>query len=81
MNYIQYWDGDAFSVQSKDGKTTGSMNGKEIFRVSNGVRIVTDWKGNVIKIINIKDIPLKVHYSVAGKEQTIPLKPNQVFSF
>jgi hypothetical protein len=78
INYTQYWDGDAFSVQTKEGATTGSINGKEIFRVSNGVRVVTDWQGSMIKIVNIKDIPLKVHYVVAGKEQTILLKPNQV---
>jgi hypothetical protein len=78
ITYTQYWDGDAFSVQTKDGATTGSINGKEIFRVTNGVRVVTDWKGNVTKIINIKSEPLKVDYSIGGKQKTVKLKPNKI---
>ncbi|MDR3246934.1 MAG: hypothetical protein LBT50_10970, partial [Prevotellaceae bacterium] len=52
--YTQYWDGDALSVHSKNGVTTGSINGKEIFRVANGVRVITDWKGKIIKTVKIK---------------------------
>jgi hypothetical protein len=80
LSYTQYWDGDAFSVRTKDGVTTGSINGKEIFRVSNGIRVVTDWNGTVHKIINIKNVPLDVEYSINGeKKKTVKLQPNQCF--
>jgi hypothetical protein len=79
ITYTQHWDGDAFSVQTQNGITTGAINGKEIFRVSNGVRVVTDWNGKVKKLIAIRDIPLKISYHINGKKKTIKLSPNQVF--
>ncbi|MDR0843750.1 MAG: hypothetical protein LBN71_00875, partial [Tannerella sp.] len=69
---------DTFSVQTKDGAATGYINEKEVFRVTNGVRVVTDWKGKVAKIINIKGTPLTVDYYIAGKHKTAKLDPNQV---
>jgi hypothetical protein len=80
LTYTQHWDGDAFSVQTKGGTTTGSINGKEIFRVSNGVRVVTDWKGKVTKIININGAPLDVDYRIDGKKKAARLLPNQILS-
>jgi hypothetical protein len=79
VSYTQHWDGDAFSTQTKGGFTTGTINGREIFKVSNGVRVVTDWKGKVSKIINIKDKPLKVEYLVGNRKGTVELQPNQVY--
>jgi hypothetical protein len=66
-------------VQTKGGFTTGTINGREIFKVGNGVRVVTDWKGQVTKIINIKDKPLKVKYVVDKKKGTVKLQSNQIF--
>jgi hypothetical protein len=81
VHYTQHWDGDAFSVQSRDGMTKGFLNGKELFSVSNGVRIVTDWSGKVKSIINIKNQPLDVKYTAAGQNSgTIRLQPNQAYS-
>jgi hypothetical protein len=77
--YTQYWDGDAFSVQTRDGEITGSLNGKELFRVTHGVRVVTDWAGTVTKIINITDTPRQVTYHIGGKKNTVELKPNQQY--
>ncbi|MDR2848462.1 MAG: hypothetical protein LBV39_05090, partial [Bacteroidales bacterium] len=79
LSYTQHWDGDAFSVLTKSGTTTGTINGKEIFRVTNGVRVVTDWTGKPTKIINIKGIPLTVDYSANGKQKKVKLLPNQIF--
>jgi hypothetical protein len=81
ISYTQYWDGDAFSVQTRNSVTTGSINGKEIFRVTNGVRVVTDWTGKVTEIINIIGKPLNVDYTIGGKQKTIKLEPNQVFCY
>jgi hypothetical protein len=50
--------------------------------VSNGVRVVTDWKGTVHKIINIKNVPLNVEYSINGeKKKTVNIQPNQELRF
>jgi hypothetical protein len=53
-SYTQYWDNDAYKVYSKNGITKGFINGKEIFSVNNGVRVVTDWDGRVKQIIAIR---------------------------
>ncbi|MDR3267673.1 MAG: hypothetical protein LBT83_01215 [Tannerella sp.] len=79
ISYTQHWDGDAFSALTKGGFTTGTINGREIFKVSNGVRVVTDWNGQVNKIINIKNKPLKVKYVIGKKKGTVELQPNQVY--
>jgi hypothetical protein len=78
ISYTQHWDGDVFSVQKKNGYTTGSINGKEIFSVSNGVRVVTDWQGNVKKIINITDRSIEIEYLTGKKNGHILLNPNQI---
>jgi hypothetical protein len=80
ISYTQYWDGDVFSVQTKNGVTTGSINGKEMFCVTNGVRVVTDWEGKVSKIINIKSVALDVDYHINGKKTTVSLQPNQILN-
>jgi len=79
ISYTQNWDGDAFTVQSENGVAKGFINGKEIFCVSNGVRVVTDWRGKVSKVINITDKPLTVDYDAGKKKGTTVLQPNQSY--
>jgi hypothetical protein len=76
--YTQFWDGDTFTVESRDGKTAGSINGKEIFLISNGVRVVTGWDGGVNKIINISGVPLEIDCTIRGKTERLELRPNQI---
>jgi hypothetical protein len=78
-SYTQHWGDNSYTVLSKKGETTGSINGKEIFHVTNGVRIITDWKGKATKMINIKGETLNVKCSINGKKKTIELQPNQVY--
>jgi alpha-glucosidase len=80
ISYTQHWDGNSYKVSSKNGETTGSINGKELFHVTNGVRVVTDWKGKVIKIINIKGKPLKVNFQIGNKKKAIMLQSNEIFT-
>ncbi|MDR0575875.1 MAG: hypothetical protein LBG96_17940 [Tannerella sp.] len=79
ISYTQHWNGDTLTVQTNGGATTGSIDGKEIFCVSNGVRVVTDWNGNIAKIINIKGKPLNVEYRINGKKNTVKLQPNEAY--
>jgi hypothetical protein len=81
ISYTQRWDGDAFSTQSKDGVAKGYLNGQELFSVSAGTRVVTDWSGNVKSIINIVDRPLEVTYAAGKKSGVVRLQPNQAYEF
>jgi hypothetical protein len=76
--YTQAWDGDTFTVESRDGKTAGIINGKEVFRVSGGVRVVTGWDGRVSRIINISGVPLAVDCTMRNETREFKLQPNQI---
>jgi hypothetical protein len=78
LSYTQYWGEDAYTIETKKGKTTGSVNGKELFAVSPGVRVVTGWDGKVSKIINITGAALTVEYHLDGKKEQRLLQPNQI---
>jgi hypothetical protein len=54
INYTQHWDGSDYSVKTGESETSGFINKKEIFRVPNGIRVVTDWEGKLKKMINMK---------------------------
>jgi hypothetical protein len=78
--YTQHWDKDIFSIETKNGKTAGSINGKQLFTVTSGMRVVTDWKGKVSKIINISGKPLTAEYSTGAGTEQIEMGPNEVLT-
>jgi hypothetical protein len=69
--YTQHWGGDDYKIVSENGSAKGFFNGKEIFNVSNGLRVVTDYGGKVLKIINITNEPKQIEYHANGKKGII----------
>jgi hypothetical protein len=53
-SYTQHWDDDVYRLETRKGISTGSINGKPVFEVKCGVRIVTDWNGKITNTIAIK---------------------------
>lgn len=49
------WGNDQYLVETEDGITTGSINGKRLFTVTAGTRIFTDVHGHAMKIANATD--------------------------
>jgi hypothetical protein len=80
-SYSQLWDGDTYKVALKGGIGVGSLNGKELFAVSTGVRVVTDWSGKVKRIICIAERRVSVRYRINKQWKTVVLEPNQVMTF
>jgi hypothetical protein len=78
QSYVQYWGEEKYSVETKPEGITGLINGKEVFTVSPGVRVVTDWNGRVSKIINISGKVLTLEYRIGGKKNQTLLQPNQI---
>jgi hypothetical protein len=78
ITYTQSWDGDTFTVESKEGKSTGTINGTEAFRTSGGVRVVTGWDGTLSRIINISGAPLTVDCTIRGETKRFELQANQI---
>ncbi|WP_202863971.1 MGH1-like glycoside hydrolase domain-containing protein [Ereboglobus luteus] len=80
-SYTQHWAGDAYTIESKDGSTVASINGREIFRTDCGVRVDTDWRGTVLRIVNLRPDPVRVRFQANGRETTLNLKRNEAFAF
>jgi hypothetical protein len=78
VTYVQHWDANSYVLQSKGGISVGSVDGKELFSVSYGVRVVTDWEGKVKRIINIAEERLSVKYTINGVTKTVELDPNGI---
>jgi hypothetical protein len=78
QSYTQHWGEDAYTVEAKEDGIRGLINGKEIFTVSPGIRVVTDWDGIISRIINISGKPLTVEYQFAGKKNRLEMLSNQI---
>jgi hypothetical protein len=51
--YTQEWEDDVYRLETKNGVSSGYINGRLIFTVNAGVRIVTDWEGSGQKVITV----------------------------
>ncbi|MDR0553226.1 MAG: hypothetical protein LBG76_00295 [Treponema sp.] len=77
--YTQQWDGAEYTLHTGGGRCRGSINGKEIFSVSEGARLVTGWEGGIKKIINMTDSPLEVELHSPAGAQNCTLERNGVY--
>ena len=80
-SYAQHWAGDACAIESKDGTAIARINGREIFRVDCGVRVDTDWRGTVLRVINLRPGPARIRFCADGRETALELKRNEVFIY
>ncbi|MDR0388154.1 MAG: hypothetical protein LBH57_08990 [Treponema sp.] len=80
LSYTQNWDNGAFALETREGRAAGSVNGKEIFRVSKGLRVVSGLRGGVKRLINISGAPLDAEFTVNGRTGTARLAPNEVLT-
>lgn len=79
-SYTQNIIGNEYRLDRKDGNMTAYLNGKEIFKSSAGIRVVTDTDGNIKCVICIeKGIPA-VTLTVDGKTYVIDPQPNGVYT-
>ena len=79
--YVQNWNGRCYKSVNADGKFTAFINGKQIFSCSNGVRIVTDYNGNVLEIIGIDIKPVTAAIKTPDIEECLKISPNATYSF
>ncbi|WP_063795735.1 MGH1-like glycoside hydrolase domain-containing protein [Paenibacillus sp. Soil750] len=78
-SYTQQWAEDRFTLKSKHGFFSGYINEKQVFRASNGVRIVTDLQGQVKEIIGIETKPTTVRLEIEDRRFTFTIKPNEAY--
>lgn len=79
FTYTQKWDGQSWSMTSKNGKFTASLNGKELFSSAAGVRVITDLKGNITEIAGIAPTPQSIVLQAGDARHELTVKPNHVY--
>jgi hypothetical protein len=77
----QAWQGNEYRLVNSGGGVAGFTNGKKTFDVPNGLRVETDYAGNVSKIAGLS--PVRVTETLVLGKLTIKsfaAEPNQVYS-
>ena len=61
------------------GRDRSGLNRKELFTSSTGVRVVTDLKGSVVKVVGISPKTQSVTVHTGKGRHKLSVKPNQVY--
>jgi hypothetical protein len=77
--YTQVIGRDSFVLKSQNGTVTGLVNGQTKFSSTCGVRIVTDRKGNLLKVIGISSEKLNSKIKVGKTTYAATVVPNGVY--
>ena len=76
--YTFTWGNDTYSLETKDGISTGSINGTRIFTVTAGTRIFTDIYGTSMRIANATPEAIDCICVCRGRTFSLHLAPNEV---
>lgn len=77
--YTQRWADRKWTQEAAKDRLTASINGKELFSCTRGVRIVTDLDGRIREIVGISPDPQAVVLQVDGKSHELTVKPNEIW--
>ncbi|MFZ5829958.1 MAG: MGH1-like glycoside hydrolase domain-containing protein [Planctomycetota bacterium] len=75
----QRWGDRVWTLVGSQDRFTASLNGRECFSCTRGVRVVTDLDGNVCDIVGIEPGPQIVALKIAGVRGDLTVKPNEVW--
>ena len=79
FTYTQRWGDHSWTMTSEKGIFTARLNGKELFSCTTGVRVVTDLKADIIKIVGIASTPQSIVLKVGDLRHELIVKPNHVY--
>ncbi|ULC60270.1 hypothetical protein MBM09_04595 [Flaviramulus sp. BrNp1-15] len=77
-SYTQTWNGNDYTLHTKENTVFCSINGKEIFTFSKGARVVTNLEGDFIEVVGI-DLKEKSFQYKKDNEFNMQLEPNNVY--
>ncbi|MBN2581403.1 MAG: hypothetical protein JXB10_20650 [Pirellulales bacterium] len=80
IDYAQRWGERTYRLRIADGRMTGSLNGRELFRGTAGVRIVTDLDGHPRQIVGIAPETQTVDLQIGSKTHHCQVPPNTVWT-
>jgi hypothetical protein len=79
FTYRQQWGQKKLMLQCEDGQLRATINGEEAFTASAGARIVTDFDGQVIKLVGIDPQPRQVKVQTGAGAWDLTVAPNQAY--
>ena len=83
-NFSEYeykWGSDVYRLSAEKNTSTGFLNGKLLFTVTNGVRVTTDWFGNNPVVVNVTDEPLDAVFVYRDKTFSFTAEPGKPMEF
>ncbi len=75
--YTQHLFDCDYKIKRENGVTTAYKNGNEIFKISSGLRVVTDLDGNIKRICGMEDHEIDAKLEFGGKSVEMKFVPNQ----
>lgn len=79
FTYTQRWNDKSYRLTCKNGQLSGSLNGRELFTCTAGVRVVADIDGKVLEVVGINPVAQQITLRAGAGQWQITLHPNQVF--
>lgn len=78
-DYRFTWGSDTFRLWCESQTSSGYINDRRLFTVSNGVRVVTDIYGDEPQVINVTDQPIDCVFVYRDRTFSFTLEPDGVW--
>ncbi len=80
-NYSQRWGDYLFEMTTSGDWISCSINGKEAFSFTKGIRVVSDLSGKIIEVVGIEPETKKTIITCNGKTNSLEVAPNSVYCY
>lgn len=81
LTYTQKWDGHVFEMKlRRNSSLTACIDGRAVFTVSTGVRVVTDFAGQILSVEGVDQQPVDVIIQKSGRSIKAKVAPNEVWN-
>ncbi|HNW74338.1 MAG TPA: hypothetical protein PKN44_11980, partial [Bacteroidales bacterium] len=81
FEYEQTWGDRTFKLKTNGNQVVCSINGKEVFSFTKGIRVVSDLSGKVVEVVGIETESQKATVCFTGKTFALNVAPNTEYSF
>ncbi len=79
--YSQKWGDRLFKMETRDNRVFCSVNGKNVFSFSKGVRVISDVNGDLLQVVGIEPGNKNGIVQVDGVSFSFSVEPNGVYDF
>ena len=77
--YSFNWGSDTYMLYAERETSSGFINGKLLFTVTNGVKVTTDWFGDEPRVTNVTSETLDCVFVYRDRTYSFTLEPNNVW--